>query len=416
MLKVIEKAFNVGMLFYMTGALLGFVFGLTDGTRRVEANFPSLALQIALYAVVFVFVAVCWRVVLRAAMDAKWILALVAVAVASSAWSLDPVFSARRSLVLLATTVYGIYFGGRFTIPEQLRLLSWAFALVIFSNLFMVILMPQYGVDHGVFLGAWLGAFPQKNLTARAMVVAALVFFFARPSPVSRIRWIGVAASLCLVAASRSVTGSIMVIILIVIITVIASPLSKLKPTALIPVMSGVGALVIPLAFLIWTHQSQLLALVGRDSTLTGRTALWSALLPSVFRRPWLGFGFNAFWSGMQGASYSVQLMMGWHMLRAHSGFLDLCLDLGVLGLATFVAGYLVLSKRALQILRRVPGPESYWLCAFLCLMVLYNLDDGEVLKQNDIFWVLYTSTAVNIATRLRERLSSRGQVIHHEY
>ena len=88
----------------------------------------------------------------------------------------------RRSLVLLATTVYGIYFGGRFTIPEQLRLLSWTFALVVFSSLFMVILLPQYGVDHGVFFGAWQGAFPQKNMLARAMVLAALVFYFVRPS------------------------------------------------------------------------------------------------------------------------------------------------------------------------------------------------------------------------------------------
>ena len=141
-------------------------------------------------------------------MDAKWILALVAFAIASSAWSLDPVFSVRRSLVLLATTIYGIYFGGRFTIAEQLRLLSWTFALVIFSNLLMVIFLPQYGVDHGDYFGAWLGAFPQKNLTARAMVVAALVFLFAEAIARRWIRWVGIArVSFSNPAESRSVTG-----------------------------------------------------------------------------------------------------------------------------------------------------------------------------------------------------------------
>ena len=182
MLKAIEKAFNVAMLFYTTGAVLSFVFGGSDGTVRDEGSLPWLALQLALYAVAFCFIAIRWRLVLRAARNATWILALVAIAVASSAWSQDPSFTLRRSIVLLATTVYGIYFGGRFTVAEQLRLLSWTFALVVCSSLFMVIFLPQYGVDHGIFFGAWQGAFHQKNMLARAMVLAALVFYFVKPS------------------------------------------------------------------------------------------------------------------------------------------------------------------------------------------------------------------------------------------
>jgi O-antigen ligase len=155
---------------------------------------------------------------------------------------------------------------------------------------------------------------------------------------------------------------------------------------------------------------------VGRNTTLTGRTDLWGATVASILQRPWLGYGFNAFWEGMQGASYSVITTVGWYVRHSHNGFIDLSLDLGMLGLATFVTGYLVLSKRALQICRRVPGPASYWFCAFLCFMLLYNLDESSILVQNNIFWIVYTSTAVNISTYLRDRRLTTARELHYEF
>jgi exopolysaccharide production protein ExoQ len=414
MLKTIEKAFNVAMLFYTTGAVLSFVFGSSDGSVRDEGSVPYLALQLAFYAVAFCFIAMRWRLVLRGAMNASWILALVGIAIASSAWSQDPLFTFRRSLVLLATTLYAIYFGGRFTIAEQLRLLSWTFALVVSSSLFMAILLPHYGVDHGAFFGAWQGAFPQKNMLARAMVLAAAVFYFVRPSALSWIRWIGIAASLVLLAASRSVTGVIVFVLMVAAILLFR--LARVRLSFLVPVLSGLGALGMGLTCLVYAGQSNLLAQVGRNTTLTGRTDLWGATLTSILQRPWLGYGFNAFWEGMQGASYSVITSVGWYVRHAHNGFIDLSLDLGMLGLATFVAGYLVLSKRALQIIRRVPCPASYWFCAFLCFMLLYNLDESSILVQNNIFWIVYTSTAVNISTYVRERRLSKVRELHYEF
>jgi len=185
----------------------------------------------------------------------------------------------------------------------------------------------------------------------------------------------------------------------------------------LVPVITGTGALVIALAFLIWTDHSELLAMVGRNPTLTGRTDLWHVALGCILQHLWLGYGFNTFWGvGMQGGSSPVLLSVGWYVKHAHNGFLDLSLDLGLLGLATFVTGYLVLYKRALQIVRRVPGPASYWFCAFLCLMLLYNLDESSILVQNNIFWILYTSTAVNISACVGERLLSKVPVFHYEF
>ena len=125
--------------------------------------------------------------------------------------------------------------------------------------------------------------------------------------------------------------------------------------------------------------------------------------LISIRRHPWLGYGFEGFWVGMKGGSAAVLQSVGFFAIQAHNGFLQLSLDLGLLGLVTFVTGYLVLCASARwQIARRVPGPASYWPCAFLCLLLLYNFDESAILAQNSIFWLLYTSTAVNVAAYVR--------------
>ena len=36
--------------------------------------------------------------------------------------------------------------------------------------------------------------------------------------------------------------------------------------------------------------------LVGKDSSLTGRTPIWAAIMRQVALRPWEGFGYGAFW------------------------------------------------------------------------------------------------------------------------
>ena len=138
---------------------------------------------------------------------------------------------------------------------------------------------------------------------------------------------------------------------------------------------------------------------MGRSPDLTGRFDLWNAALLSISKRPWLGYGFSAFWRGMEGESGSLQLTVGWTtpLVQGHNGFIDLMLHLGALGLAIFTVGYLVVWRRALGFLSRVPGPLPVWLCTYLVFMLLYNLTESSLLTQHSIWWVLYTSTAVSL-------------------
>jgi exopolysaccharide production protein ExoQ len=400
-----EKIFTVVMLFYTTGAILPFIVGERDPLSPPQINPIELAVKAALYAGTFFFIAFRWRCLVRNMWNIKWIMVLVLIAIVSTAWSQDPYLTLHASAVLVATTAFGVYFGTRYTVPQQLRLLGWAcFSVVALSFLFAIFL-PKYGIDQDVNHGAWQGIFAQKNALGMGMVLAIFVFAFMQPKRFHSLRWLGVAASLALLLLSQSATEVIVCAGIIAMLALYA--MVRARGAITIPFFA-VGLPVIGLLLSMNFTIAQAAQLVGRSPDLTGRTELWNAVLISISKRPWFGYGFSAFWLGMKGESGSVLRAIGWPAGYAHNGYLDLGLHLGVLGLIIFAVGYLWYWRRALEFLVRVPGPVAVWLCTFLVFMLLSNLTEGSILTQNSIYWVLYTSTAVSLSPACFRRLHTR--------
>lgn len=389
-----EQIFSVIMLFYAAAAVWPFFLGRIDPLSPSQTDPIQVAVTIALYSVAFCFIVVRWRSVIESARKIKWIVALVLVAIASTAWSLDPSLTLRASASFGATTIFGVYFGTRYSPPQQLRLLAWTCSLVVLLSFFFAIFLPKYGIDQVAFPGAWQGVFAHKNVLARAMVLALLVFVFVQPKRFQSLRWLGVAASLALLLLSRSVTGMIVCAAIVSMLALYKCVGARNVVT--IPLIV-VGLLLVGLLLFPDFSAAQVFQLVGRSSDLTGRTELWSALLVSISKRPWLGYGFSAFWGSVNGESESVRDAARWAVPHGHNGIVDLMLQLGVLGLATFAVGYFVFWRRALRFLSRVPGRLPVWLCTYLLFMLLYNLSESSLLARHDIFWILYTSTAVSL-------------------
>jgi len=391
----VEKVFAIAMLYYSTSALLPLITGDTVTFARESGNPIEFTVQAAFYLVVFYLIAVRWRRIMHGAWNAKWILLLAFVAIASTVWSQDPLLTLRRSLVMFATTSFGIYFGCRFTVPQQLRLLGWTCALVVLTSCFMAIFLPRFGVDHHLFPGAWKGAFTHKNSLSRAMVLSALVFYFARPPVGWWVRWVGIAGALCLLVLSKSATGIVVFAAMVLTLPLYRLLRSKLNVAVPVSIVGGLAA--VGSGFLLYTMLHSLLEALHRDTTLTGRAELWYAILLSIAKRPWLGYGFNAFWKANGEASTVIQ-QVRWFVQGAHNGFLDVTLDLGILGLSILITGYVILWHRALRLMRKTAGVVPIWLCTYLAFMFFSNLTESAILVQNNIFWILYVSTAVCVS------------------
>jgi exopolysaccharide production protein ExoQ len=67
---------------------------------------------------------------------------------------------------------------------------------------------------------------------------------------------------------------------------------------------------------------------LGRNSTLTGRTDIWAAVLPMA-RNPLVGAGFESFWLSPSVHQRLADLFPGLPLNEAHNGYIEVYLELG---------------------------------------------------------------------------------------
>ncbi len=154
----------------------------------------------------------------------------------------------------------------------------------------------------------------------------------------------------------------------------------------------------------------------GRDTTLTGRTGLWTDLLNNAAKNPVLGVGFGAFWVGHIGyAMYPLdnwsRVTPGWRPGQGHNGFVDVYVDLGVIGVALVLLVIGFAFAGALDDLRNEFELGSLRL-TLLVSIVMNNLTESSLLKGTHSLWFLFLLVAVNCGPIRRSvRIPSRSAV-----
>jgi O-antigen ligase len=150
--------------------------------------------------------------------------------------------------------------------------------------------------------------------------------------------------------------------------------------------------------------------LLGRDSTLSGRTAIWEQVWVAILKHPILGYGFAAFWQGMKGESYNVILALRFVIFHAHNGFLEIWLELGAVGLLLFFLSYVRAWRKLWPILRSGMMGSAIWMVFVLLLLGAYDLDESTLLTFNGLFWVLYVTAIVDVEIIALEQQCRRNR------
>lgn len=103
-----------------------------------------------------------------------------------------------------------------------------------------------------------------------------------------------------------------------------------------------------------------MLGSVGRDATMSGRGELWSLIAAEIRETPLFGRGWGAFWTEGKGR----ELVGTWNPRQSHNAYLDVILDLGILGALLFAV--VVGSVVVLLFREYVRGTGRRVLCAGL--------------------------------------------------
>ncbi|HLU24975.1 MAG TPA: O-antigen ligase [Longimicrobiales bacterium] len=400
-----EPVFTVAALLILSGGPLPLLRRQVADPYDPTRGDPIIqAVLAAVYVVTFLLVLARWRRAFVLLGRDRILLVLLGLAVVSAAWSVAPEMTIRRSFALAGTTLFGVYLAARYSSDQILRLLAVALGLAALFSLTFELALPDLVVsEEAASQGAWHGIYTHKNILGRVMALGGAVFLLTLARGGARI--VSFAAfALCawVLVKSDSMTSTVIVVTIAGLLPVFRT--LRWRPTAAAPAICVVMAL--SAVGVVWAagHIHLTLAALGRDITLTGRTALWLAVIDSALQRPWLGFGYSSFWLGWKGESMAVWLATSWDAMHAHNGFLDLWLDLGVLGVAVFLVGFGRTMARAGRWIRQTPGAFALWPMAFLAFMLLYNLSESAILRENSIFWALYVAVALTVADRRPSR------------
>lgn len=351
------------------------------------------------------------RLVLRHIAAVPWLALFALLAVASSVWSLDPSVTLRRSIPFALAGLFGVYFAARFPPARQLAILRLTLVFLAVGTVVFAIFLPGIGLDHTPGHGTdWQGVFTQKNACGRIMVLATAVILFGEQLSLRRLASLALFVLVLLMSGSRGawiIGGALVLLWLLVRFARRSGPRWRLVLAVAWPAKALLGAV------LVFVNYPRLAPLFGRDLTLSGRTAIWAQVVRSMAQHPWLGYGYDAFWRGMQGPSLQISSSVHFVVVHAHNGFLEIALELGA-------AGLLLLLLTALRTLRQlwplwIRGPihEIAFPLALLLLVILYDLDENTLLLYNGLFWVLTVAALVTIDTSFRDRHHTEALTAH---
>ena len=343
------------LVLWMTSPLQLFLSHV-DPTSPAAAQGATPLYRYARYACALIPLAIlaCRReAALRLVRSAWPLLAFMGYAALSWFWSQDRAASTQGLLAGAPTLATALALATAMRPGRVAQVLLQALAVAALGSVAAVLLLPHYAVAGPYDVmgastpGDWRGLYGHKNTLGHVagLAVGALATRGGRLVRPPTLRWIGLAAAMACVVASRSMSG----LMLALAAPALEQLLVRLRgPGRLAAAGFGLAALAVAFAGRALILAAGLAAL-GRDTTLSGRTAIWRAAGELVQRRLLGGWGLNYSVS----PEVAVRLTALFGVNHVHNALLDVVINLGAMGAALLtlaVAGALatgIWSKRA---------------------------------------------------------------------
>jgi exopolysaccharide production protein ExoQ len=359
-----------------------------------------------LFALIIIFR--YWKRILYFLLKDKILLLFLLFPLLSVIWSTNPDASfGFFSRVIVRSTVFALYLASCYSLKDLLRLVTITLILSLIINIPVAVALP-FGVSED---GSWKGFLGHKNgfgrLMAWAMVHFAILSVYI---PKGRGRtMIGFGLALIALFFSQAKSSLSIGLSTLTFLPLYKSFLQMYRIKTLLITVSlllGIGAT----TWLSYNIEYIIVNVLGKSLTLNGRLPIWEYFLTRIAERPWLGFGFDAFWTNPE-EIWNAQRNLHWYSGHAHSGFIDLTLQLGIVGLSLFVVSFFITSIRIIYLLNATKRIEYFLMFAFLIVMFSTQFSVGITVLKDTIFWTFYvTISALTAVEMSRIRTSNQSE------
>jgi exopolysaccharide production protein ExoQ len=410
-IRLMEGLVTLGLVLMMSNALIGPV--LDPDQTGGDSNAILRLMWLPVYAAAGALALLRAPNLARMWLPGLLLGALVLWAALSVTWSIDPGVSQRRAIAVAASTLFGLYLAARYDGRSLAELLASSFLILALGSYAVSLALPSLGVHADVNAGAWRGLWYEKNQMGATMVYGALTCAAAAAlAPGRRLLWL---ATLGLCVGLIVMTQSKTSLLALALGLGLGGGLSLMNrgPAAAVALIWLGVTLSGLLGGLYLLAPEVLFDAMGKDASLTGRTDIWSAVMRAAEARPLQGYGFAAFWTDDSTPAKWIRHQLGWTVPTAHSGWMDLLVQLGMVGVGLFA---LVLGAAFLAALARFGRTgDGGWAVMLLAVFTLQILSESFILAHNSLPWVLAVTAIARLLGPLPvraaglARLSSRA-------
>jgi len=352
-----------------------------------------------------------------AALLRAWPFALmVAVAAASVTWSQAPEHSLRRAVTLGTVLLFGAAMWEQLGLERFMRVVVGTAVFAAAASLVVAVLRPDIGFDVGDYSNAIRGIFWQKNSFGLSLLAGtlALTFLALDRGGLTGRDMLVFLGFLVMLVLSRSTTA-LLLSLGVMGATVVALGLDRGGGRRAATIVLTAGTVTIALLAVTLFGSSGLFEAIGKDDTLTGRVYIWAEVLQAIGLRPYFGYGYNAFWLEGTHAAELVWQNVGWAAPTAHNGYLDVALQLGLLGLVVVAGVNLVTLGRAVGAILDGRRRRAFWAVMLTVVYGVYNYSESSVWRP-DLQFLLWMMASLSLlrAPRARAQPDSAGPWSFH--
>jgi exopolysaccharide production protein ExoQ len=295
----------------------------------------------------------------------------------STLWSHERMWTLRSGMELASSYIVAIWAGSLIAPRIVVSSLLSALILIVCVCILLGIKNNELGLSGE---NALMGIYESKNafsaMICLLIITSISVFLDKEQTTFFRITGLlAVLASPILLFLNRSV-GAIFAVLLTFFIFRFFRYLASYSRSTRILIYLLVFTLVFCGGVALSISDSDPLAflnLLGKDTTLTGRTFLWQKGAEYIAARPWLGTGYRDFW--IMGHPEAEELWYYSHVpsgsgFNFHNEYIQMLVDLGLLGFSLMLVYFLTIGKGTIAAIWN-KGTASQ---TFACLMFILCL------------------------------------------
>jgi O-antigen ligase len=338
--------------------------------------------------------------------DNRWLIAFLSVCLISLFWSEYPAIILKRWIRLAGDIIAILIIITEKDTEERIyRIIRRMTILLLPLSLLFVKFYPPLGRIYTLF-GAqmWVGVTDHKNSLGMLCAFTGIVLVWRNLSKWPHIDWLDaglLAMGGYLLVGSKSSTSAVVFFLGISLLVAQARMKGDVRKLNRVIIIGLVSLLIIQVVAVFFLNQSLspiFFSAVGRDSSFTGRVPLWAELIKMGSQAPFLGYGFSSFWLDSERVA-EVWRRVGWTPTTAHNGYIEIFVDMGIIGLLVL---FLLLAQTYKNIVLSFENnPRLGELKIVLFAMVFFhNFTESTFGKPFTLLWLLFLLSSIVIKTK----------------